>query len=67
MNDWMSGKIEACIEISEGSSENFKTLVMKTTELTSEGFHNMKPLNKAYKMMEQKNDINTICKKLFDH
>lgn len=67
MNDWMSGKVEACIEISEGSPEKFKALVLKTTDLTSEGFHEMKPLNKAYQMMEKGQDIDTICKTVLNY
>lgn len=67
MNDWMSGKIEACIEVSEGSSEKFKALVLKTTDLTGEGFHEMQPLNKAYQMMEQGYDIDSICKTVLNY
>jgi hypothetical protein len=62
MNEFMSGKIEACIEISEASPEKFKELTLKTTNLTSDGFHKMEKLNKAYQMMEQGFDVDTICK-----
>jgi hypothetical protein len=39
MNDVMRGKIEACLELSEGREYKFKKDVMKVTGLTDGGFH----------------------------
>ena len=60
MNNMMRGKIEACIELSDGNAEQFRFNVMKTTSLTFEGFHNLNATDVAYEMLKRGESINDV-------
>jgi hypothetical protein len=62
MNNFTLGKIESCIEISNGDHNEFKRLVKKTTSLTDIGFHSCGVTDVAYKMMKRKEKIEDIIK-----
>jgi len=58
MNDIMRGKIEACIELSDGDAKTFRKIAMKVTGLTTIGFNSIESLNKAYRMLDDGRSIN---------
>jgi hypothetical protein len=60
MNDYMRGKIEACIELSDGDAEKFKQDVIKVTGLTDQGFHNLNMTDVAFDMLNRGEDLNEI-------
>lgn len=53
MNDLFRGKVEACLELSNGDQEVFKTNVMKVTSLTDKGFHELNMTDVAYEMLKR--------------
>ena len=62
MNNMMRGKIEACIELSDGNAEQFRFNVLKTTGLTFEGFHNLNATDVAYEMLMRGESIDDVIK-----
>jgi hypothetical protein len=60
MNDVMRGKIEACLELSEGREYKFKKDVMKVTGLTDGGFHLLNITDVAYAMLRRGEKLETV-------
>jgi len=57
MNNFFRGKIEACIELSEGDAEKFKKWSIKVTSLTDQGFHQLTITDTAYQMLKRGESI----------
>lgn len=60
MNDFFRGKIEACIEISDGDPQKFKKMVMRVTGISPSGFKVLPMTSKAFLMMKRKEKLGDI-------